>query len=491
MGKKADISKLIGLERNGFIVIGDAGVNERKQSQVLLKCKKCGKEKVVKVSHFNISHFSKCDCYIYENEFNGYKFVRNVTEENLLIEKHPTVELQCINCGNTIYTSRYKLNNPMSIKPCDCANNGKIKYIPTKKHTTIKLQSESERIVNRNFMPPSVNFFNYEYTDIEVVAKGINDSLSNERYWCRCNRCLSYDLFTTKEIQSGIRCECKIKLKSTEISLNGFLFKEWITDKTDMTYLPNILKNSKYSKLIYKDRIYNNLQVLNPVLSDTNKVLWNCKCLLCGNEVILDPLNVVLGRVLDCGCTKYYGLLNYDINYENINILGKFYCHGIYWVCRCPYCGNLFARKYYAILRGNVSSCGCIDKSVGESQISQILDNIKDVYGIDYKTEVTFPGLISEKRCKLRYDFGIYKNDKLVCLLEYDGEQHYSVDKQLYINDKEKAEKSFAELQKRDNLKNEYCVKNHIPLLRIRYTRSFDKIREEVITYLNNILMEE
>lgn len=70
---------------------------------------------------------------------------------------------------------------------------------------------------------------------------------------------------------------------------------------------------------------------------------------------------------------------------------------------------------------GGTTSCGCIN-SKGEKLIKQILNQNH----INFIQEYTFPDLKSDKGYYLRFDFAIFKNNQLNCLIEFDGRQHYS-----------------------------------------------------------------
>ena len=68
--------------------------------------------------------------------------------------------------------------------------------------------------------------------------------------------------------------------------------------------------------------------------------------------------------------------------------------------------------------------------------------------------------------------------------IEYDGKQHYmNVDFQGNCTDEELSEKLKIN-KKRDKIKDKYCKKNGIKLLRIPYY-DFDKIEDILINYLN------
>lgn len=70
----------------------------------------------------------------------------------------------------------------------------------------------------------------------------------------------------------------------------------------------------------------------------------------------------------------------------------------------------------------------------------------------------------------MRFDFAVFKdNGELSHLIEYDGQQHF--EPVSYFG----GQKRFEDQIKKDKLKNEYCTKNNIKLIRIKYDE-FDKI---------------
>ena len=76
---------------------------------------------------------------------------------------------------------------------------------------------------------------------------------------------------------------------------------------------------------------------------------------------------------------------------------------------------------------------------------------------ISYKMEYTFNDCKYKKL--LRFDFYLPDYN---CCIEYDGEQHFK-ESTFFRED-------LKEIQKRDNIKNEYCKQNDIKLIRIPYT---------------------
>ena len=67
-------------------------------------------------------------------------------------------------------------------------------------------------------------------------------------------------------------------------------------------------------------------------------------------------------------------------------------------------------------------------------------------------------------------------------LIEYDGEQHFNPVRFNNVS-KEQAVEVFKKTQYHDSLKNQYCIENNIPLLRISY-KEFDHIPEILFSKL-------
>lgn len=107
--------------------------------------------------------------------------------------------------------------------------------------------------------------------------------------------------------------------------------------------------------------------------------------------------------------------------------------------------------------------------SKGETLIRTILSQNK----INFKEQYVFKNLKSPKGKSLMFDFAIFKNEQLHCLIEYQGIQHYDKTSKYYSEDG----------QIRDNQKKDYCKKNNIKLIEIPYI-DYDKINWE---YLKNI----
>lgn len=135
-------------------------------------------------------------------------------------------------------------------------------------------------------------------------------------------------------------------------------------------------------------------------------------------------------------------------------------------------CGYKFEASLSNILNGERLCSNCETKY--SKGVWKILGYLND-NNIEYETEKIFKNCRYKK--PLPFDFYLPKYN---CCIEYDGEQHYRAVG--WYGGKE----NFKVTQLRDNIKNEYCKKNNIPLLRIKYNKIDDinKMLDEFIDKL-------
>lgn len=228
---------------------------------------------------------------------------------------------------------------------------------------------------------------------------------------------------------------------------------------------------------------FGNLVVLE--ISDQTKSrpmdYWICSC-ECGNTVSILHSRIESGKIVDCGCKD---LRQYRFKNITGQRFGKLIAispvlskeeqgHSKKWNCQCD-CGNEVIITADALQKGNTMSCGCLKQSQGEFLIEQILkeNNIpfeKEKYVFDYETGG-----------KARFDF--YVNNKYA--IEFDGEQHYQSNNRWWNTEE------FVEKQKiRDQVKNEYCKLNNIPLIRIPYTHKMKISLKDLILETSEFIVK-
>ena len=89
-------------------------------------------------------------------------------------------------------------------------------------------------------------------------------------------------------------------------------------------------------------------------------------------------------------------------------------------------------------------------------------------HNIEYVREYSFSDLVDV--LPLRFDFAIFKEGKLLGLIEFQGEQHFCQNNGFYHED----------IVRHDNMKKEYCERNNIKLIEIIYKRNYDLTFEDL-----------
>ena len=210
------------------------------------------------------------------------------------------------------------------------------------------------------------------------------------------------------------------------------------------------LTGQRFGSLLVKSR------AARPSGVASNGAYWLCKC-DCGKEKIIMGKSLQQGKTKSCGCHfqeindisgRRFGRLVVVAQDKSRSDEGN----GTYWLCLCD-CGQTKSVQKSNLLGGNVKSCGCL-ASLGELEISKILQE----NNINYSAQYTFNDLRGLNGGLLRFDFAIFKDDKLSHLIEFQGEQHY-----------ESAGSFFDRPKESDAKKQEYCEKHNIPLILIPY----------------------
>lgn len=94
------------------------------------------------------------------------------------------------------------------------------------------------------------------------------------------------------------------------------------------------------------------------------------------------------------------------------------------WKCLCD-CGNIKLADGYLLRNGYISSCGCLKQSKLELFVLQYFEEKGYISSVDYEYQKRFEDLRGYGEGILSYDFAFYKNQKLMYLIECQGQQHY------------------------------------------------------------------
>lgn len=219
------------------------------------------------------------------------------------------------------------------------------------------------------------------------------------------------------------------------------------------------------NKIDLTGQVFNRLTVLYETSERKyDSIVWHCQC-SCGNECDVASIDLRKGRVKSCGCLKKE--TDRAPKGNVINLIGQKFGHltvierdgsdargEAKWKCQC----DCQLAKVISVLgsnlrNGHTTSCGCDRSSHGEKIITNLL--------LDYHIPFTTQYRISELK---QYSFDFYIAEPIPYLIEYDGETHYKANLHGWHN-----EQQLSEQQKRDQVKNEFCLSHNLPLIRIPY----------------------
>ena len=282
------------------------------------------------------------------------------------------------------------------------------------------------------------------YGRLTVLERAGTDSSKHVTWRCQCD-CGNIIEARGSRLRSGEKVDCGCQKK------HGFI------DETNNRY--GRLTVLKLSEERDKDR----------------HIKWDCVC-DCGNKITVNASSLRQGKTQSCGClleeTRGQSLVINEVGnrYGELLVVERDKSNnGAFWLCKCS-CGNYTVVKGSNLRTGNTKSCGCV-KSTGEQKILSILQENQ----ITYKKEYSFKDLVTKTGGFPRFDFAIFKEEQLLCLIEFQGEQHY------------KKCGKFGELQRQttDILKKEYCNKKNIPLYFIDFNENIEnkvlKILKEIV----------
>lgn len=160
-----------------------------------------------------------------------------------------------------------------------------------------------------------------------------------------------------------------------------------------------------------------------------------------------------------------------DVNLvnSNIEVIGRYNGASIKIKHRCKVCGYEWDAKPNSILSGKgCPECAKIKRAKSKTKtheqfVSLISNNIK------YEQQKRFSDCKNERTLPFDFYLPDYK-----CCIEYDGAQHY---KEV---DCWGGREYLSRRQRNDKIKDDYCAKNNMRLIRIRYDEDVCDTLEKV-----------
>lgn len=219
-----------------------------------------------------------------------------------------------------------------------------------------------------------------------------------------------------------------------------------------------------YEKVVYKNcrtRINIHCPIHGEFVQTPTDHISGCGCPKCGVERIKDIKRKPLSDVISMANIKHknyydYSLVKYINNSGKVEII-------------CPKHG-IFLQNMANHIHGGRGCQKCSPVSKAEAEISKILISNH----ISFTYQKTFDDLRDKKSNRLyRFDFYV---DKINTVIEFDGQQHFFPVK--YWG----GEEQLLKIQNSDEQKNEYCARNGIKLVRIKYDENIkQRLMEEKI----------
>lgn len=193
-----------------------------------------------------------------------------------------------------------------------------------------------------------------------------------------------------------------------------------------------------------------------------------CRCLKCGHEWKPFAQSLMNGS----GCPKCERAKSHQCQPKKDMIFKKevleMYGHSIELKSsykgaykpikvKCNVCGEDFdVNKARNLIRRSGCGCPICNLSAGALKVYNFLKR----NGYTFEMEYTFEDLKGEQGL-LRFDFAILLNKQVILTIEYDGEFHF--------HDRKMPEQDVEKQKRYDDIKDEYCENNNIPIIRIPY----------------------
>lgn len=294
----------------------------------------------------------------------------------------------------------------------------------------------------------------YKTGDEVGIYTVIEYAKDKQKYICKCNLCGNISAVCSSNILRSKHCtKCKISsLTKPREDLSGKRFGR-------LTVQYSIVRRNGHSG-------------------------WMCLC-DCGNTAVVQTSKLKSGHTKSCGCymrdraSKSNSIILTGQRFGRLVAIRRTEGHKTpsgqilsEYECICD-CGNVLNVLAMNLVSGNTQSCGCIGNSVGEAKVNEKLQGLN----VMFKRQYTLKGLSSKNGVLLRFDFALLDSEgNLVCLVEYNGEQHY-------YTPERKSDFGRQQREETDGLKREYCNKHLIQLFEIRYDEDIDEKIEEIYKY--------
>lgn len=366
---------------------------------------------------------------------NGCTYISGNYESNI-----SRLNIKC-KCGinfNTTF-SMFKHANKKQCKNCGDTKKGKYKVIPYEK---VKLY-----IIDRGF-------------ELLTTKEEYIDAQTKISIKCNCGELIT-DTFSHFKHRKHKRCyECYRK-ELTERKLIPYEKVKKYVEVDSKSNCKLVTSEDEYinSRLnvVFQCNCGNNFETSFHEFKSGNK--RQCNTCGAGFQTVKDFLEYVEKE----SYVNNFELIDYQVTNGYVHQRNKL-------KIKCS-CGEIFETTKHTFERGK-NRCGICSSSIskGEEKIKIILE----------KNQINFIPQFYFKECRgvrkpLPFDFAVFDEfDNIVTLIEYDGKQHFEPVNFGGCSD-EIALLEYENVCKNDHIKNTYCKRNKLKLIRIPYW-DFDRI---------------
>ncbi len=430
------------IENTGCTLISKIDDYKNPKSRLIIKCWEC--EQLFNSSFYNFKNNKKTQCNKCAHKNAGIK-------ERLKIEDiREYVESK--NCK--LLSEEYIANNSDLKFQCSCGNefectyaNFKYSYKTQCNECGSKLRNKDKRIT----FDQVKNFIRIE-SDCILLSEEYIDINSKMKFQCICGNCFETDFATFKYANKRQCNDC-----GKEIRRKARIF--------DYSYVKNYIENENGYKLLSEEYLSckDNLEIMcdkgHIYSANFGGFKQGYRCSVCGGSI-----KYTLDQVKDYIKQNGYNLLSEE--YLGCKEKMKVECNN----------GHIYPVNFDNFKQGK--RCPICGETKGETKVRKYLED----NNILFNPQHIFPDL--KRYDYLKFDFAIFNNVEktdLKCLIEYDGEFHYFP---------LLGEEILLDQQFRDRMKDEYCKKHNIILIRIPYW-DFDKIEEILDNYFNNNIINK
>lgn len=314
------------------------------------------------------------------------------------------------------------------------------------------IKNNNQKIKFDEFVKRASKLFDNKYTYID-------DNFDYKKTMkCECKKHGIFNLNPERHITRLSECPKCIEERN-KISLDEFIIKS------------NIIHNNKYDySMVNFKTLRDKIEIICPkhgrfIQYATHHIHNKKGCKHCEKENSINTY--LLNFIKDCNIIH-----NNKYDYSKVNLVKLKNKIEII----CPIHGSFFKRPNEHL--NKKSGCQLCKSSKGEKKVRSFL--IKN--RIKFDEQKRFKECINIR--KLPFDFYL---PKLNICIEYDGEQHFN------SVDKWGGDDRFNNIKTNDSIKNDFCIRNNIKLIRIPYTE-YDNIdtilTENILNYKNNIKLD-